>query len=147
MQFLRPQGLPMVTIQRVTITDEQISMLFWMNILIGGLFALLCLATAPILVTFYHEPRLFWVTIALAAGFVINALGVQHSALLQRHLRFVVLTVIETSIPRVECCNWNHYGGSWLWILGSHSDQYCGASDRCGFGLGRHGMDSWATKA
>ena len=90
-------GLSLVTIQRVTITDEQISMLFWINMLIGGLFALLCLATAPILVTFYHEPRLFWVTIALAAGFVTNALGIQHSALLQRHLRYVVLTVITTT--------------------------------------------------
>ena len=67
-----------------------------MNILIGGLLALLCLATAPILVRFYHEPRLFWITVTLAAGFAINALGVQHTALLQRQLRFVTLTVIET---------------------------------------------------
>jgi PST family polysaccharide transporter len=46
-------------------------------------------------VQFYHEPRLFWVTIATAAGFVLNAAGVQHSAILQRQLRYVAVTAIE----------------------------------------------------
>ena len=90
-------GLSLVMIQRVSISDKQISMLFWINMLIGCLFALLCVATAPIIVAFYQEPRLFWVTVVLGAGFVINALGIQHAALLQRQLRFVVLTLIETT--------------------------------------------------
>jgi PST family polysaccharide transporter len=55
----------------------------------------LCLATAPVLVAFYHEPRLTWVTAAMSAGFLVNAAGVQHIALLQRNLRFVTLTAIE----------------------------------------------------
>ena len=57
----------------------------------------LCVGTAPILVKFYHEPRLFGVTIAMAAGFVLNAAGVQHSAILQRQLRYVALVAIELS--------------------------------------------------
>lgn len=88
-------GLSEVTVQRANITDEQLSVLFWMNILVGSLFALLCLATAPVLVAFYREPRLLWVTIVLGAGFIINALGIQHYSLLQRQMRFVVLTTIE----------------------------------------------------
>src|SRR5690348_2294111 len=51
-------GLSEVTVQRANITDEQLSVLFWMNILVGTLFSLLCLATAPVLVSFYREPRL-----------------------------------------------------------------------------------------
>jgi len=89
-------GLSTATIQKASINDEQISTLFWINMLIGTLLACLCMITAPVLVTFYNEPRLFWITMIMAAGFIVNAAGVQHSALLQRQLRFVTLTVIET---------------------------------------------------
>ena len=90
-------GLSTATIQKQTITDEQISTLFWINILVGTVLALLCLLTAPVLVRFYDEPRLFWITVIAAIGFIINAAGVQHFALLERQLRFVALTAIERS--------------------------------------------------
>ena len=88
-------GLSSATIQRVTVTDIQISTLFWVNMLIGAVLCALCLATAPALVAFFHEPRLMWVTAAMAVGFLVNAAGVQHIALLQRDLRYVTLTWIE----------------------------------------------------
>src|SRR5262245_38256124 len=69
-------GLSIATIQKQTVTDEQISTLFWINILIGTVLALLCLLTAPMLVRFYDEPRLFWITAIAATGFIINAAGV-----------------------------------------------------------------------
>ncbi len=90
-------GLSSATVQRVTVTDEQISTLFWINMLVGAGLCAMCLATAPALVAFYHEPRLTWVTAAMAAGFVVNAAGVQHIAMLQRDIRYVALTVIEVS--------------------------------------------------
>ena len=90
-------GLSSATIQRFAITNQQISTLFWINILVGTALGALCVATAPVLVKFYHEPRLFGVTIAMAAGFVLNAAGVQHSAILQRQLRYVAVTAIELS--------------------------------------------------
>ena len=88
-------GLSTATIQRPVISYEQLSALFWINLLVGVILAFLCILTAPILVKFYHEPRLFWVTVAVAAGFILNAAAVQHSALMQRQLRFVALTLIE----------------------------------------------------
>lgn len=90
-------GLSTATIQRETITHQQISTLFWVNLLVGGVLALVCIASAPLLVKFYHEPRLFWVTVVMGAGFFVNALGIQHSALLQRDLRYVRITAIELS--------------------------------------------------
>ena len=88
-------GLSSAMIQQATITNEQISKLFWVNLLVGALLALLCVATAPVLVSFFHEPRLFWVTIAMAPAFLFGAAGVQHMAILQRQLRYVTITVIE----------------------------------------------------
>ena len=89
-------GLSVASIQRPSITDEQISTLFWINIVAGTLLAFLCLLTAPVLVRFYNEPRLFWLTVVTALGFIISAAAVQHSALLERHMRYVALTGIGT---------------------------------------------------
>ena len=88
-------GLSTAAVQRTTITDEQISTLFWVNMLVGATLGLLSLAIAPILVVFYHESRLFWMTVVLAAGFLLNAAGVQHSTFLQRQMRFTALAVID----------------------------------------------------
>ncbi|MCK1424838.1 lipopolysaccharide biosynthesis protein [Bradyrhizobium sp. 182] len=88
-------GLSSATVQQATITDEQISTLFWINMGVGILLAAICAASAPALVAFYNEPRLFWITVAIGAGFVLNAGGVQHSALLERRLRYVTMTAVE----------------------------------------------------
>jgi PST family polysaccharide transporter len=93
--LFKDAGLSMATVQRATITNEQVSTLFWINMLVGMILGLVSLAIAPVLASFYHEPRLFWVTAALAAGFLFNAAGVQHSALLQRQMNFTSLAVIE----------------------------------------------------
>ena len=92
--WFRDFGLSSAAIQRATVTEEQISTLFWINITMGALLGLVAVGMAPAIAAFYHEPQLFWVTTVLAAGFLFNAAGVQHSALLQRQMRFTVLAVI-----------------------------------------------------
>jgi hypothetical protein len=89
-------SLSSATIQKDNVSDEQASTLFWINIAIGLVLGLLCFATAPLLVAFYHEPRLFWATGALGIGFLFSAAGVQHSGLLARQLRYPTLAVIDT---------------------------------------------------
>jgi O-antigen/teichoic acid export membrane protein len=95
LNLFRDFGLSTATVQRARVTDEQISTLFWINVAAGVILGLLLSAFAPIISSFYHEPRLFWVTIVLATGFLFNAAGVQHSALLQRQMRFTALAVIQ----------------------------------------------------
>jgi PST family polysaccharide transporter len=95
--LLTTAGLSLAAVQSATIAEKQVSALFWINLLIGATLCLTCFATAPLLVAFYHEPRIFWVTVAMGAGFVFNAAGVQHAALLQRQLRYVDLTKIEVA--------------------------------------------------
>jgi O-antigen/teichoic acid export membrane protein len=95
-QMFATAGLSSATIQKSIINHEQISTLFWINLLVGIILALICVVTAPVLVTVYDEPRLFWMTVVMATAFPISAAAVQHSALLERELRYVALTVIET---------------------------------------------------
>jgi PST family polysaccharide transporter len=82
-------GLGVATIQRPEVTHEQTSTLFWINIALGALLSLLCAASGPLLVGFYHEPRLYWVAMISGVTFMLTGLGAQHGALLQRGMRFV----------------------------------------------------------
>lgn len=91
----RDFGLSAAAVQRSSVTEEQISTLFWVNVLVGAVLGLLSLAMAPFVASFYHEPRLFGVTAALATGFLFNAVGVQHTAILERQMRFTTLSMID----------------------------------------------------
>jgi PST family polysaccharide transporter len=95
LNLFRDFGLSAATVQRIEITEEQISTLFWVNVLVGGILALILMAMAPMIARFYHEPQLLPVSTVLATSFFFNALGVQHSALLQRQMRFTSLAVID----------------------------------------------------
>src|SRR6516225_423029 len=93
--LFRDFGLSSAAVQRTTITEHQMSTLFWVNVLLGALVGLVGLAMAPVIAAFYQEPQLFWVAAVLASGFLFNAAGIQHSALLQRQMRFTALAVIS----------------------------------------------------
>ena len=96
LELFRDFGLSAAAVQRANVTEEQISTLFWINIVVGIALGLLALALAPLIADFYHEPRLSAVAAVLALGFLLNATGVQHSVLLQRQMRFTALAVIST---------------------------------------------------
>jgi PST family polysaccharide transporter len=87
-------GLSAATVQQISVSQNQLSTLFWINVAVGAVLGALCVATAPILVKFYHEGRLLWITVAVAAGFLFNAAGVQHFAILERQLRYFELSSI-----------------------------------------------------
>lgn len=88
-------GLSAATIQRSEISSEQISTLFWVNVLLSLGITLLTAAIAPLVAWFYGEPRLTWITVATAGGFIISGLAVQHEALLRRQMRYFVLALIS----------------------------------------------------
>jgi O-antigen/teichoic acid export membrane protein len=88
-------GLSSATVQRTSISDQQLSTLFWINVLVGATLCVAAVVIAPFVADFYHEPRLSAIMVVLASGFLFNAAGVQHSALLQRQMRFTALAIID----------------------------------------------------
>lgn len=96
LDLFRGFGLSVAAVQKESITEEQMSTLFWINILVGGLLTLLLVAAAPGVAAFYHQPRLIAVTHVLSLGFIFNAIGIQHGARLQRQLHFTAMAVINT---------------------------------------------------
>jgi O-antigen/teichoic acid export membrane protein len=93
--WFRDFGLSAAAVQRVDITADQHSTLFWINVLFGALLALVTLAAAPAIAGFYDDPRLFWIAAMLGTAFLFNAVGIQHSALLQREMRFTAMAMIS----------------------------------------------------
>lgn len=88
-------GLSMATVQKSEINHGQISTLFWINVLLSFAVMLVTAALAPAIAWFYGEPRLTWITLALAIAFVFGGLTVQHQALLTRNMRFGTLAFIH----------------------------------------------------
>ncbi len=94
-QLFKDLGLSAATVQKSEINHQQVSTLFWINLIISFAIALLVIALAPLVARFYDEPLLRGITMALAITFIFGGLTVQHQALLQRQMRFAALAKIE----------------------------------------------------
>lgn len=88
-------GLSTATIQRAEITHEQVSTLFWINTAIGALVTVVIASLSPVVAWFYQTPELVWMMLALSSNFLINGMTVQHSALLNRQMKFYALAKIQ----------------------------------------------------
>jgi PST family polysaccharide transporter len=100
--MFKDAGLSMATVQKERITQEQISSLFWINMLICAVLGLCVLSGSPLVAWFYGKPELTAVTMALSFSFIISGLTIQHQALLQRHMRFGALAAIQIATQAVS---------------------------------------------
>jgi len=116
-------GLSLATIQKPEINHAQVSNLFWLNVAMSFVFALILCGCAPIIAWFYGEPRLRWITLALAGTFVFSGLASQHRALLNRQMRFtaIALTDIGSASAGIAIAIVMALRGAGYWALVSMS--------------------------
>jgi O-antigen/teichoic acid export membrane protein len=88
-------GLSTATIQRREIDHKQVTNLFWINVTLGALLALVLLAIAPAVSAFYRDPRLAPITMAFSITFLFGGLTVQHQALLARQMKQAQLSFVR----------------------------------------------------
>ena len=88
-------GLPAATIQWPELSHVQVSTLFWVNVALSTLIAVVVLLSSPLLVWFYNEPRLLGIAAGYAVVIFLTGLAIQHLAILQRQMRFVAFAVID----------------------------------------------------
>ena len=93
--MFKDMGLSAATMQRENITSRQVSTLFWVNVALGIMVALVTIALAPGVAWFYNQPQLTSITMVYAIGFVLGGLTVQHEALLYRQMRFAAQAACE----------------------------------------------------
>lgn len=97
LQIFKSAGLSTATIQRENITRAQVSNLFWINVAIGCAAMLAMAATAPMVASFFHQPELVSVSVALSVGFLLEGVIVQHMAILSRQMRFTLVAGLDLS--------------------------------------------------
>lgn len=88
-------GLSAATIQKQRISTEQSNALFWINLITSATIALLLVALAPVVAWFYGDVRAGYVTAASALTVLVSGFAMQHSALLNREMRFGAISAIE----------------------------------------------------
>jgi PST family polysaccharide transporter len=93
---IRDFGLPMATVQIAKITHAELSTLFWLNLKLSALVALLLAALAPAIAWLYGESELTGITLVTTVGLFIVGLSTVHMGLLRRQMRFGAITGIET---------------------------------------------------
>lgn len=59
-QLFKDLGLSAATVQKAEINHQQVSTLFWINLVVSWIIALVVVALAPVVAWFYNEPRLSW---------------------------------------------------------------------------------------
>lgn len=121
--MFKDAGLSMATVQKDKITYEQISTLFWINVLISLVLGLCVLIGSPLVAMFYGKPELTAVTAAFSISFILSGLSIQHAALLRRHMRFGNLAVVQIAsqiITLTVTILLAHYGWRyWALVVGS----------------------------
>jgi O-antigen/teichoic acid export membrane protein len=101
-------GLSTATVQRETITQEQVSNLFWINVALSWFIGILSMGLAPFIAWFYRDSRLVGIMLALSLTFFLTGSTVQHKALLIRQMRFTAIAIIDVASMLagivVGCC-------------------------------------------
>lgn len=94
-QIFNELGLSQATIQRTEISQHELSLLFWLNVLISSGLALCMAFSAPLIARFYGQPQLTPICVCLSILLVSSGLASQPIALLNRHMRFSALARID----------------------------------------------------
>jgi len=87
-QTFLDMGISNAIIHKQNITHEQLSTLYWLNVLAGFTLFAIVYAVAPLVAGFYHEPELILLTILVGVTFLIQPFGQQFMVLWQKEMRF-----------------------------------------------------------
>lgn len=89
-------GLGHATVQKDSLSQRDLSSLFWVNLSVGAALALMLVALSPLVGAAYGEPRLTALTAGMSLTLLLSGADVQHLSLLTRQMRFWTLAVLES---------------------------------------------------
>ena len=101
-QAFADMGISNAIIHRPNVTRDQLSSLYWLNIIAGVIVFFIVCASTPLVIGFYREPRLPNLLFLTAVIFLITPLGQQFQIILQKKLIFDVLAKIEITTAVVN---------------------------------------------
>ena len=84
---LQDSGFVAVIANRKNVTHDDYNAVFWFNVIISLAMYALLFAAAPLIVDFFNEPSLLWLSRYIFIGFVVSGFGIAPSAYLFRELK------------------------------------------------------------
>lgn len=90
-------GLTQVTVQKSSITHDELSSLFWITAIFGIMVFLIGVAIAPLAGWFYNDRRVVGVMMWFSTTLILSGLSAQHMAILNRKMQFLRIAAIEIS--------------------------------------------------
>jgi lipopolysaccharide exporter len=135
-------GISSAIIHRQDATKEQLSSLYWLNVLVGGLIFVIVLFLTPLVVIFFGEPRLAPLIVVVGAILIITPFGSQFYVLLQRDLNFNTIVKQEIAASLVGLlvaviCAFYGYG-VWSLVWGVLTEASCRTAYGIKIGLARY---------
>jgi polysaccharide transporter, PST family len=108
-------GLVQAVVQQPRITQPHLSAIFFINISISLLLAVLVWGLSPLLAWFYHDARLVDISLILGSLILVTGTSQLQGALANRHLKFAQLAVIDVVSMAVAVAvgitlAWNGFG-------------------------------------
>lgn len=95
-------GFTEVIIQQKETNHQQISTLFWINIALSFALAFIFMAMSPLIIKFYHEPKLKPIIYAMSLSIIFGGFSTIHLAILQRNMRFRIVALNRIFIQIVS---------------------------------------------
>lgn len=101
-QTFLDMGISNAIIYKQSITKEQLSTLYWLNVIMGfALFVLICVLS-PLASLFFKEPELSKLIILIGLTFLIQPFGQQFMVLWQKEMRFSEMSKIDISTKMIS---------------------------------------------
>jgi len=94
-QIFADMGVSSAIVHYQEISHEELSSLYWLNVLFGLGLMLLLILISPLVAAFYNEPGTKPILTWLSATFLVGALGQQLRVMAQKTLRFAELIRLE----------------------------------------------------
>ena len=88
-------GLNQAVVQSRSVSDGQVNALFWWNVVASCVIAVAFVAISPLVSLFYGDNRAGQMAAFAGIPVIINGLGLQHAALLNREMRFFGIAAAE----------------------------------------------------
>ena len=96
-QLFTDFGLGHAVVQRASVSQQELSTIFWLNIALSMAAAALFAAVSPAAAWMYGEPRVTAVALASSGLIVIGGIGQLHGFIVSRNMQFTRVAVIDAT--------------------------------------------------
>ncbi|MGI0107074.1 MOP flippase family protein [Salinimicrobium sp. WS361] len=93
--ILKDFGFGAALVQKKNVEEIEYDSVFWLNVIIGIVLALLVFFCGPLISYFYEEPKLIQIARVISVSFILNSILIVPNNILYKKMRFKNIFIIE----------------------------------------------------